>query len=54
MGLAAPDAAWNPSCAPYSCMRTFTRSIGCVTAPESIAPVLPATKPFQGACFFGA
>ena len=51
----AEPACWAPSRVdPYSCIRTLTRSIGCVTAPDAIAPRDPDKKPFQGACFLEA
>lgn len=40
--------------APWSCMRTFTKSIGCVTAPEAMAPREPLAKPFHAAAGRGA
>jgi hypothetical protein len=34
---------------PYNCIRTLTKSIGCVTAPEAIAPSDPLANPFHAA-----
>jgi hypothetical protein len=34
---------------PCNCIRTFTKSIGCVTAPDAIAPRAPLANPFHAA-----